>query len=124
MDDFTTALMIKALNDKDSFAKALAHFMFREIVEDIHAEGKITDAELEQLNREACNRAGFFGDYIMKDENLLKAFRIESNESSYFDPPVMTEELKKRKVFYDEIAEDLEKRGDVYQKVLERIKKD
>ena len=41
MDDFTAALMIKALMDKDSFAKALAHFMFREIVEDIHAEGRL-----------------------------------------------------------------------------------
>ena len=46
--------------------------MFREIVEDIHSEGKITDEEMEQLNREACNRASLFGDYILKDENLEK----------------------------------------------------
>ena len=58
--------------DKDAFAKARAHYMFKEIVEDIHAEGKITDEEMEQLNREACNRAGLFGDYILKDENLEK----------------------------------------------------
>ena len=46
--------------------------MFREIVKDIHAEGNITDEEMEQLNREACNRDGLFGDCIMKDENLMK----------------------------------------------------
>ena len=39
-------------------------------MEDIHAEGKITDEEMEQLNREACNRDVLFGDYILKDENL------------------------------------------------------
>ena len=121
MDDFTRTLVIKALADKDSFAKALAHYMFREIVEDIHSEGKITDEEMDLLNREACNRAGLFGDYIMKDENLMKAFLIESNMASYFDPPVMTEDLEKRKALYDEIAEDLEKRGDIYQKVLDRL---
>ena len=47
MDDFTTALVIKALADKDPFAKALTNYMFREIVEDIHSEGKITDEEME-----------------------------------------------------------------------------
>lgn len=57
----------------------------------------------------------------MKDENLLKAFLIESNAASYFDPPVMTDELIERKAFYEEIAVDLEKRGDIYQKVLNRL---
>ncbi len=90
-------------------------------MEDIHSEGKITDEEMEQLNREACNRAGLFGDYILKDENLKKAFLIESNMTSYLGHPVMTEDLKKRKAFYDEIAEDLEKRSDMYKAVLDRL---
>ena len=90
-------------------------------MEDIYAEGKITDEEMEQLNREACNRAGLFGDYIMKDENLKKAFLIESNMASYLGSPVMTEDLKKRKAFYDEIAEDLGKRSDMYKAVLDRL---
>ena len=90
-------------------------------MEDIHSEGKITDEEMEKLNCEACNRAGLFGDYIMKDENLKKAFLIESNMASYLGSPVMTEDLKKRKAFYDELAEDLGKRGDIYQKVPDRL---
>ncbi len=41
--------------------------------------------------------------------------------ASYFEPPVMTEDLKKRKAFYDEIAEDLEKRSDMYKAVMNRL---
>lgn len=76
---FYNSTGIKALVDKDAFAKALAHYMFREIVEDFHSEGKITDEEMEQLNLEACNRAGLFGDYILKVEDLEKRGDIYCN---------------------------------------------
>ena len=51
MDSFTKQMIDKVMEDEHSAAKALAYFMFREIVEDIHAEGKITDEEMKELEK-------------------------------------------------------------------------
>ena len=46
MDDITEIFLQQSLNDEYALPKALAHFIFREIVEDIHADNRITDAEM------------------------------------------------------------------------------
>ena len=78
MDAFTQDLLMSAMQDDNVGAKALVNYMFREIVEDIHAEGKITDEEMEQLNREACNRAALFWNEIMQNRDLRAAFLVET----------------------------------------------
>lgn len=78
MDDIIKQMLTKVMEDKHSGAKALAHFMFREIVEDIHAEEKITDEEMKDLNKAACNRAAFLIEHILLNEDLRTAFRIEA----------------------------------------------
>lgn len=104
MDDITEIFLQQSLNDEYALPKALAHFIFREIVEDIHADNRITDAEMEQLNREACNRAGLFVSYIMNDPDMRNAFTIESMMSREWNPPVMTEELSAKLQIYRDIA--------------------
>ncbi len=107
MDDITENFIQQSLNDEYALPKALAHFIFREIIEDIHADNRITDVEMEQLNREACNRAGFFVSYIMNDPNMRNAFTIESMMSREWDPPIMTEELSVRLQLFKDIASEL-----------------
>ena len=107
MDDITEIFLQQSLNDEYALPKALAHFIFREIVEDIHADNRITDAEMEQLNREACNRAGLFVSYIMNDPDMRNAFTIESMMSRDWDPPIMTENLSVRLQLFKDIASDL-----------------
>ena len=57
---FLEGMLMTAMKDEYAGAKALASYMFRDLVDNIHSEGKITEAEMEQLNREACNRAALF----------------------------------------------------------------
>ncbi len=49
MNETYAQLLSQVASDPHAMAKALAHFLFREVVEDIHSEGKITDAEMKQL---------------------------------------------------------------------------
>lgn len=112
MDDFTLSLLANAVSDEHSLAKAVAHFMFREIVEDIHAEGRISDAEMKELNKEACNRAAILIDYIFKDKYMATAFRIESCNCTGWDNPKMTADLKERLKLYKDLAKDITKAAD------------
>lgn len=106
MDEFTGALVANAMRDKYALAKAIAHFMFREIVEDIHADGKITDDEMMSLNKEACNRADFLVK-VLSDKDTMLAFEIESAMCTGWEPPTMTDDLKERLKMYNEIAGDI-----------------
>ena len=108
MDSFTGSMLHKAMEDSNAFAKALAHFMFREIVEDIHAEGKITDAEMKQLNKEACNRASMLVNEIFPHSELCVAVMMEAVYALNWDPPELTEQLKKRLELYQALACDFE----------------
>ena len=69
------SMLEKNGNDEaDLLAKALCNFLFREVIEDIHADGWISQGEMEKLNHESVNRARFFVDEIMGNENRLKGF--------------------------------------------------
>ena len=109
MDDFLMNFVAVANNDKDALAKAIAHFMFRELVEDIHADNRITDQEMKDLNREACNRASLLINHILNDDYISTAFKLESVMCSDWDSPVMTDELNQRLQLYSDIASDLKK---------------
>ena len=84
------------------YAKALAHFMFREIVEDIHAEGKITNAEMAELNKKAANRAKLFLENVAEDHNMQLAFCMEAVMCTNWDDPEITEECQQRLELYSE----------------------
>ena len=107
MDTARIAMLATAMQDEHAAAKALAHFMFREIVEDIHAQGKITDAEMKELNKEACNRAELLMEHILPVRDLRMAFNIESIFCNGWDDPEITEELKEREKIYRELGMDL-----------------
>lgn len=74
MEEFLEDMLMTAMRDEYVGTKALASYMFRDLVEDIHTEGKITDAEMKQLNREACNRAALFWSHIMTNKDMRTAF--------------------------------------------------
>ena len=106
MDDKRLKSFARKMFDKrdenfyDLYSKALAHFMFREVVEDIHAQGKITNAEMADLNREAANRAKFFLENIAEDPAMQKAFCMDAIMCNEWDDPVITEELEERLEMY------------------------
>ena len=107
MEESLENMLMTAMKDEYAGAKALASYMFRDLVEDIHSEGKITDAEMEKLNREACNRAALFWNHIMTNKDMRTVFLIESLNVTGWDSPVMTDDMKKRLELYQDMALDI-----------------
>ena len=50
-------------------SKALAHYMFREIIENAHSRYGISQEEMKEMNKIAANRARLFFEYILEDED-------------------------------------------------------
>lgn len=106
MDDIAIK-MYKAANPQSGvYPKALANFLFREVIEDVHSKYNISQEEMKEMCREVVNRATLFLE-IQKDPQLLKAFSIEAVYGIEWNEPCVTEELGERMEFYKDIAEDL-----------------
>lgn len=95
MDSTDKNMLIAALSQKDVYPKALANFMFREIIEDVHAKYNISQEDMKAMNKEAVNRAMLFLT-IKSDPDLYRAFAIEALGCNEWDESEMTEDLYDR----------------------------
>jgi len=95
MDSTDKEMLIAALSQKDVYPKALANFMFREIIEDAHAKYNISQEDMKAMNKEAVNRAMLFLT-IRSDPDLYRAFAIEALGCNEWDESEMTEDLYDR----------------------------
>ena len=97
----TYAATFKATPDlQDLKAKALAYYLFREIIEDVHAKYKIPDAEMKEMNIKAANRAKLFLENIMNDKWLMLAFTIEASMCTGWNKAEISEsEIKDFELF-------------------------
>ena len=95
MDSTDKNMLIAALSQKDVYPKALANFMFREIIEDAHAKYNISQEDMKAMNKEAVNRAMLFLT-IKSDPDMYRAFAIEALGCEEWDESEMTEELYDR----------------------------
>jgi len=82
------------MNYDDLFAKALANFLHREIIEDAHSKYNISQEDMEIMNRKAVNRAKLLTE-IMLDTKKLDAFTIGYSLAvvNDWDNPVETDEI-------------------------------
>lgn len=95
MDDIGKGMLIAALSQKDVYPKALANFMFREIIEDAHSKYNISQDDMREMCREAVNRAALFL-AVQTDPKLYKAFAVHAIAGLEWDESEMTEELYER----------------------------
>lgn len=95
MDSTDKDMLIAALSQKDVYPKALANFMFREIIEDAHAKYNISNEDMKAMNKEAVNRAMLFLT-IKSDPDLYRAFAIEALGCNEWEESEMTEDLYDR----------------------------
>ena len=58
--DFTKALVASFAGEENIMPKALANFMFREVIEDAHSKYGISQEDIADMCREAVNRAEAF----------------------------------------------------------------
>jgi len=91
----------------NNVAKALAYFVFREIIEDIHAEYGITQEEMMAMNRKAVNRAAAFLECIGDDEKLATVVNLYLLETTGWDNPKETADTRQFHELVNEFADAL-----------------
>lgn len=76
MDDFSKQLYQLAINQPDAYAKALANFLFREVIETAHTKYNISQDDMMIMCKDAVDRAALF--LSIQDTDLYEAFTIYS----------------------------------------------
>ncbi len=75
-----------------AWQKALANFMFREIIEDAHVKYGISQEDMKEMNKKAANRAKAFLDVIVQNPKMFQAFASYAAFVMEWDAPEITEE--------------------------------
>lgn len=87
-------LLKLGLEVEEADSKALANFLFREIIEDAHAKYKIPDSEIKKMCKQAVNRAKYHIERIAKGDDVSKfAFRYVACFSKEWDNPEITVDI-------------------------------
>lgn len=60
MNDFIEKLYNKTISRDNVYAKALAHLLFREVIEDAHSKYNIPQEDIKKMCKDAVNRAALF----------------------------------------------------------------
>ena len=97
MDSFAIKQLLEhAYSQSDSYPKALANYMFREIIEDAHAKYRISDDDMRDMCKKAVDRAALYIALACDpDPILLRAFAIYASPCDGWDDAEKTEEIEK-----------------------------
>lgn len=109
MDNIDRDMLTAALMQKDVYPKALANFMFREIIEDAHCKYNISQEDMKSMCQEAVNRAMLFI-AIKDDPDLYRAFAVNAIAGVKWDESEITEELLEK---MDEIYNTLQRLAEI-----------
>ncbi len=92
MEDPMKVLLDGALKISEWESKALAGFLFREVIEDAHVKYNISQEDMKVMCKDAVNRAAMF--LKIKGTDLYRAFAIHALEGFEWDDPEETDFLK------------------------------
>lgn len=74
MDELGALFLRTAYSIPDAHAKALASYIFRQVIEDVHVKYSISQQDMMAMNKAALNRASLFVNKIKDDPKLYAAF--------------------------------------------------
>ena len=74
--------------------KALANYMFREIIEDVHVKYGISQEDMKGMNKKAANSAKAFLDVIVQDPAMFQVFAAYAVHVMAWDDAEITDEEK------------------------------
>jgi heat shock protein HspQ len=94
--------ILQIVQSKDFGAKALANFLFREIIEDVHAKYGISQAEMKAMNKEAVNRAAYYLSIANDKERMAVFVAAMHMFVSGWDRPEETEDIRSFKRIIDQ----------------------
>ena len=86
MDTLESRLYHSMVADENIMAKAIANFLFREIIEDAHAKYNISQDEIREMCKKAVNRAAVL-EQVLSDDKLKKALVLYGYSSCEWDAP-------------------------------------
>ena len=86
MDTFEKRLFQSVATDENIIPKAIANYLFREIIEDAHAKHNISQDDVREMCREAVDRAAVL-EQVLGDEKLKKALVLYGYSSLEWDAP-------------------------------------
>ena len=64
-------------------AKALAYFLFREVIEEVHAKYNISQEDIKAMNKRACNRAALYLSLSEKEKEALVIFTESTRPGAF-----------------------------------------
>lgn len=94
MDGFEKDFLSVAKAQNGAYPKALANYLFREIIEDAHEKYNISQDDIEDMCRTAVNRAALFLE-IQTHPGLYDAFALYAIIGLEWDASVATEDTEK-----------------------------
>lgn len=98
--EFETMLYRQLALDQNIIPKAIANFLFREIIEDAHAKYKISQEDMMGMCKEAVNRAAVL-EKALADPVLKKALVLYGYSTEKWDEPDKAEVESKMKRLSD-----------------------
>lgn len=105
---FSKQLLQAAYQQENVPAKALANYIFRQVIEDVHAKYNISQEDMKAMCKKAVNRAQLYVT-LVTDENpdLINAFGVFAIDALEWDEPEYTEDIEKDVDLITQIAVDL-----------------
>lgn len=84
MDNFIKDLYFLTSAQTDAYSKALANFIFREVIEDAHEKYNISNDDMKNMCQNAVDRAALFLS-LNSNKDLYRAFSIYAINSLDWD---------------------------------------
>jgi len=84
--EFEEMLYRQLAGDENIFPKAIANFLFREIIEDAHEKYNISQEDMKQMCKDAVNRATVL-EKALADPKLTKALSLYGYSTEKWDAP-------------------------------------
>ena len=106
LDNITRMMLRAAMTQEDVYPKAIANFMFREIVEDAHTKYNISQDDMKAMCKAAVNRAAALL-AIQSDPDMYKAFMIQALECREWDASELTDDLAEKMGMFSEWGKEI-----------------
>ena len=103
-DVLTNGMIMLGKSIPDYQAKAVANYMFREIIEDAHAKYNISQEDMKSMCKQAVNRASLMLEFLAEPDLADTFFSIEACAGKEWDNPEVTDEIQKMWIQINEAA--------------------
>ena len=94
MSTFEERMIDGAMKLNEPYPKAIANFLFREIIENTHAKYNISQEDMRDMCKQVVDRAALLL-RIQNEPDMYRAFAIYALWGSDFDDPEETPKIKR-----------------------------